>query len=408
MAFSALSFYLSPYSSILPESLSSHLSTRGDTVIEYRPQLDGMRFCAVFLVLFYHYSDWIRTLKIPFTIDMGTFISFFFVLSSYLITTILLTKKNSPSGKMHTAYNFLTRRTLRIFPAYYFYLTLLILLPSAGWDVHQHAYLYFSYLNNFHIYASQAWNNLTSHLWTLAVEEQFYIVWIWVILYIPERYLLRVFGGIIIFSVVFRLLYYILHKQAATEIIPYIILTPACIDGFAFGAILAYMHERGKSCSPVLKKVFLVILPVWIALILLHAKGILLGFDRVFAGIGSMILVEGASNRYRNAAGRFLENRVVTYLGKISYGIYLYHLLVPFVFWKLYNPFSAYLLHKKHIDLEPLTEFLVQPWASFFLYLLLTVGVAIVSWHLLEQPVSSLKRYFNYKSVPRKQATAQP
>jgi peptidoglycan/LPS O-acetylase OafA/YrhL len=380
-------------------------STKRGTVIEYRPQLDGLRFCAVFFVLFYHYSDWIRTLKIPFTIDLGTFISFFFVLSSYLITTILLTKKDSPSGKGHVAYNFLVRRTLRIFPAYYFYLMLLIMLPFAGWDVREHAALYFGYLSNFHIYADQLWNNLTSHLWTLAVEEQFYIVWIWVILFTPDRHLLKVFGSLIVFSVAFRLLYFFLYKPASTETIPYIILTPACVDGFAFGAILAYLHYKGKTCSPLLKKIFLFILPVWIVLILLHARGILLGFDRVFAGIGSIILVEGATRGYRNAMGRFLENRLVVYLGKISYGIYLYHLLVPFIFWKLYNPLSHYLLLRKKIDLGPLTELLVLPPISLCLYFILTVGCAMASWALIEKPISSLKRFFNYKSSPKKRAT---
>jgi peptidoglycan/LPS O-acetylase OafA/YrhL len=385
--------------------LERNSTAKSDSVIVYRPQLDGLRFLAVFFVLFYHYSEWIRALKIPFTIDLGTFISFFFVLSSYLITTILLQKKKRDTGKFTIAYNFLVRRTLRIFPAYYFYLLLLIVLPFAGWDVRTHAALYFTYMSNFHIYAGQYWDTLTSHLWTLAVEEQFYVVWIWVILLIPDRHLLKAFGSIIVFSVAFRLLYFYLHKNAGTEVIPFIILTPACADGFAFGAILAWLHENGKECTPYLKKIFLFILPLWIGLILLHAQGILLGFDRVFAGIGSMILVEGAVKTYRNAMGRFLENRTVTYLGKISYGIYLYHLFVPFVFWKLYNPMAHYLLTKKKFDLAPLTEFLVFPLVSLVLYFLLTVGFAAISWHFLERPVSRLKRFFNYKASPNRPAT---
>jgi peptidoglycan/LPS O-acetylase OafA/YrhL len=384
--------------------LNSNPTTKSDSVIAYRPQLDGLRFLAVFCVLFYHYSDWLRAQLIP---SLGAFISFFFVLSSYLITTILLTKKHSPSGKLYTAYNFLVRRTLRIFPAYYLYLFILILLPFAGWDVRHHAGLYFSYLCNFHIYAGQYWDTLTSHLWTLAVEEQFYIVWIWVILFIPNRHLLRVFGSLIVFSVVFRLLYFFLHKGAGSEIIPYIILTPACIDGFAFGAILAYLHLEGKTCSSLLKKVFLVLLLVWIILIKLQIQWALLGFDHVFVGIGSMILIEGADKGYRNLFGKFLEHRWVTYLGRISYGIYLYHIMMPFVFWKLYNPLSHYLLQKKNVDLAPLTDFLVLPVVSFCLYFLMTVGCASMSWLLLEQPVSKLKRFFNYKGSPKKPLAAR-
>lgn len=378
-----------------------------DSVIGYRPQLDGLRFCAVFFVLFYHYSDWIRALKLSFTVDMGTFISFFFVLSSYLITTILLTNKERDASVLNTAYNFLIRRTLRIFPAYYFYLLVLVLLPFAGWEVREHAPLYFFYLSNFQIYRGQVWNTLTSHLWTLAVEEQFYIVWLWVILLIPNRWLVRAFSLMIVAGVLFRLLYFWLHKEAATEIIPYIILTPACVDSFAFGALLAYLHRQGKTCAPILTKVFLVVLPVWILLIAVHARGLLLGFDRIFAEIGTMIIIEGANKGYRNGFGRFLEHKTTRYLGKISYGIYLYHLLIPFLFWKAYNPLSGYLLHKKRIDLGGLTIFLVNPIVSFCLYFGLTVLFASASWYFLEQPFSKLKSYFSYttslkkESVPR-------
>jgi peptidoglycan/LPS O-acetylase OafA/YrhL len=386
--------------------LSNSTSTQSDSVIEYKPQLDGLRFLAVFFVLFYHYNDWIRTLKIPFTVDMGTFISFFFVLSSYLITTILLTKKRKDPSRRNVALNFLSRRTLRIFPAYYFYLLLLLLLPYAGWDVRDHAPMYFGYMSNFQTYTEQSWNNLTSHLWTLAVEEQFYIVWLWVILFIPDRHLLKVFAAIIVSGIAFRLLYFVLHKQAATEVVPYVILTPANVDAFAFGAILAYLHRVRKTVSPLLKKIFLAVLPIWIALILLHGRIILLGFDRIFAAIGSMIIIEGAGKRYRNVFGRFLENKVVVYLGKISYGIYLYHLLVPFLFWRAYNPLSYYLLHKRGIDLGPLTEFLVNPVVSFCLYFGITVLFSAASWHLLERPVNRLKRYFIYSSTPKKQAPA--
>lgn len=386
--------------------MSKHAPTKSDTVIEYRPQLDGLRFLAVFFVLFYHYSDWIRTLKIPFTVDMGTFISFFFVLSSYLITTILLTKKHRDPSRWNVALNFLSRRTLRIFPAYYFYLVLLLLLPYAGWDVRDHAAMYFGYLSNFQTYAEQSWNNLTSHLWTLAVEEQFYIIWLWVILIIPDKHLIKVFAAIVLTGVIFRLLYFILHRQAATEVVPYVILTPANVDAFAFGAILAYRHLLGKTLPPVFKKMFLIILPVWIALILLHGRLVLLGFDRLFASLGSMILIEGANSRYRNLFGKFLENKAVTYMGKISYGIYLYHLLVPFLFWKAYNPLSYYLLHSRGIDLGPLTVFLVNPVVSFCLYFGLTILFAAASWHFLEKPVSRLKRYFSYTATPKKQAPA--
>jgi peptidoglycan/LPS O-acetylase OafA/YrhL len=365
--------------------------------------LDGLRFIAVFSVLLYHYSEWIKDQLIP---SIGTFIAFFFVLSSYLITTILLTKKDQDDNRVRVACNFLVRRTLRIFPAYYFYLLILLLLPFAGHDVREHPFLYFSYLSNFHTYFIQSWDPLTSHLWTLAVEEQFYVVWLVVILAVPNRYLVKVFYAIIASGVIFRLAYYYLHPQSATELIPMVILTPSCIDSFACGALLAWLHRRNKSCTPVLKKVFFATLPVWILLIRLHIWLFLAGFDRLFAQIGSMLLIEGASRGYTNMFGNFLQNKVVTYLGKISYGIYLYHLLLPFAFWKLYNSFTFWLLHTRHVDWMGLTIFLVHPVTAFFLYSLMTIGFASLSWYLLERPISRLKRFFNYAPSSKEPAPA--
>lgn len=375
--------------------------------LTYRPQLDGLRFIAVFGVLFYHYSGWLRTLKLPFTVEMGTFISFFFVLSSYLITTILLTNKQRNKSTIEIAYNFLARRTLRIFPAYYFYLLILLLLPYAGHDVHEHPFPYFFYLSNFHTYFGQTWDNLTSHLWTLAVEEQFYIAWLWVILMVKDKYLPALLYSIIAAGILFRVLFFVLHPGAPDETVPMVILTPACMDSFAFGALLAYQHFYNKTSVPLLKKLFAFIVPIWIILILTHQRLILLGLDRIFASIGTMILIEGANRGYTNRFGAFLQHRWITWLGKISYGIYLYHLLIPFAFWKVYNLSAARLL-SHHISLTPLTEVLVNPAVSFLLYFTLTVLFASASWYFLESPISKLKRHFNYRSRKQKEPLIFP
>ena len=378
-------------------------SIQGTPSIAYRPQLDGLRFLAVFGVLFYHYSTWLRQLDLPFTVEMGTFISFFFVLSSYLITTILLSNKNKggPLGK--TAYNFLVRRTLRIFPAYYFYLLLLLLLPFGGWEVRQHPLSYFFYLSNFRTYAGQYWDTLTSHLWTLSVEEQFYLVWLWFILLIPDRHLPLLFYALMIAGPVFRIGFFTLHVHSAEQTVPEVILTPSCMDTFAYGGLLAWQKYYRRSQIPLLKKIFAVIVPLWIVLIATHQGLLLLGFDRAFISIGTMILIAGADKGYTNAFGRFLQHKWVLYLGKISYGIYLYHLLLPYVFWKFYNNIAHWLLQKKQVSLTPLAIVLVNPVVSLIFYFILTVLFASASWFLLEQPISRLKRYFTYTLTPRPQ-----
>ena len=108
--------------------MTSNLNT--PRVIEYKPQLDGLRFCAVLFVLIYHYLPVFRQLGV--NLDLALFLVFFFVLSSYLITKILLISKEkgieAGYSKSKIGLVFLIRRTLRIFPAYYFYLIVLMLL----------------------------------------------------------------------------------------------------------------------------------------------------------------------------------------------------------------------------------------------------------------------------------------
>jgi peptidoglycan/LPS O-acetylase OafA/YrhL len=231
------------------------------------------------------------------------------------------------------------------------------------------------------------------------VEEQFYIVWLWVILLIPDRLLPMTFYVIMIAGVAFRLLYFTLHVHSAEQTVPMVILTPSCMDTFAYGGLLAWQQYYRRSRIPLYKKIFAVVIPVWIVLIATHQRVLLLGFDRAFISVGTMILIAGADKGYKNGFGRFLEHKWVLYLGKISYGIYLYHLLVPYVFWKIYNNAAHWLLQKFQVSLTPLAVVLVNPVVSLIFYSILTALFASVSWYLLEQPISRLKRYFTY-SLP--------
>lgn len=383
-------------------------STRkNELVLDYKPQLDGLRFCAVFVVLLYHYFSYLQAMRKSY--DLGIFIVFFFVLSSYLITRILLTTKQRKAGisRIAIARVFLIRRTLRIFPAYYFYLALLMLLPLSGQYIRDHAAMYFFYLSNFQIYIDQSWGRLTPHLWTLAVEEQFYLLWPWLILFTPNRHLRKAFFIVIAAGFLFRLLFAAFHPGSASETVPMVILTPSCIDAFAFGGLLAYQHSIGKDCGPLLKRIFLFSLPAWIALTLLNFPTISAGFDRIFVSIFSMIIIEGAAKGYRNIAGKFLENPVVLYLGKISYGIYLYHLIVPFAFWILFDRAAEY-AEARGINLDGLARALAMPWISTLIYLPLTILTATVSWYLLEQPISKLKRLFGYTTGKNKNSGVTP
>ena len=375
-------------------------------VIKYRPQLDGLRFIAVFFVLIYHYLPGFQ--YVGRIVNLNIMLTFFFVLSSFLITKILLISKEKGTeagyGKHKIALVFLIRRTLRIFPAYYFYLVLLLILPYVGQLVRAHALIFFLYLSNFHIYFTQQFGDLTAHIWTLAVEEQFYLVWPWLILYTPNKHLPKMFLVLFALGPISRAIFYALMDNPTLEMPTIQVLTPACLDGFGLGGLLAYQHLNGKTSNPVYKKIFLALIPVYIYTLFSGYASFSIVFDRAFISILAAIFIEGASNGYKNFFGRFLENKTVLYLAKISYGIYLYHIFAAYLFWRVMGKISPVLKTKFGIDLFPLSEFFAIPIVSFFIYLLLSIALAALSWHFLERPISNLKQLFMYKTPQKKTA----
>lgn len=376
------------------------------TGLKYQPQLSGLRFCAVLFVVVYHFSNYLTNLKRVY--DLGVFIVFFFVLSSYLITRILLGAKKKALangfGRWKVAVAFLARRTLRIFPAYYLYLIVLILLPLEGHDVRQHLGTYFFYMSNVQLFITKSWEPFTVHLWTLAVEEQFYLIWPWVLLFIPDRRLPWALIAMIIGGILFRVISMTRMTDPYTEIFPMLVLLPACIDCFAAGALLAYYHNRGLIKNHWLKWVWIIIIPVWIYLILFHHRRIFMGMDRVFVSLFAVTIIDIANRGYKGITKKFLENRLVQYLSKISYGIYLYHLIVAVFFWKLLyvaqHYFSGY-------DLSAIGRLAESPYGGFLIYMTLAIGCASISWYCLEQPIDRLRKLIFYVKPKNKTAAGK-
>jgi len=380
--------------------MSSNTNTA--TVIEYKPQLDGLRFCAVLFVLIYHYLPVFRNLSS--TLDLALFLVFFFVLSSYLVTKILLTSKEKGVAvgysKQKIGLVFLIRRTLRIFPAYYFYLILLLLLPYAGQNVKDNALSFFLYYSNFQLYYTHEWGELTPHLWTLAVEEQFYLIWPWIILFTPDKYLTKVFYFFILVGIASRAILFGLMKSPELEFATLQVLTPTCIDAFSIGALLAYQHVHGKTTNPVYLWLTLLSLPIFIYNKISHEVYFIF-LERTFVALLAVVVIEKATHGFKGITGWFLQNKVVLYLAKISYGIYLYHIFVAYFFWKIMGIINNYAVRQLQVDLSNFINFLALPLVSFFIYFTLSVVLAALSWHFLEKPISNFKRLFIYNQ-PKK------
>lgn len=153
------------------------------SALSHMKQLDGLRAIAVLSVLYYHfYSN-----ALPFGI-MG--VRLFFVLSGFLITGILLQcrrlAETGGQSSLFTLRRFYIRRFLRIFPLFYLVLLVSAVINLQGFrdGLWWHA----AYLSN--VYFAAGGNaGATIHFWSLSVEEQFYLIWPWLILYVPRAWL---------------------------------------------------------------------------------------------------------------------------------------------------------------------------------------------------------------------------
>jgi peptidoglycan/LPS O-acetylase OafA/YrhL len=392
----------------LPVAVAVEHPKESTQVINYSPQLDGLRFIAVLSVVCYHWLPFIRKWETSYF--FGSFVNFFFVLSSYLITRILFSarEKGIKSGisGFRVIYIFILRRTIRIFPAYYFFLLVVILLPVIGNDVKNHAAMYYSYLANYQIFLNQKWPSVTSHIWTLALEEQFYLIWPFIIIFVPHKHLLKVFLLVIIGSVVLRAIFYY-----PTAGIPQVILTQYCLDPFAIGGLLTYKYTASDSEKQTINKYFNSILYVAVPLAVLIIVMKSYYFSFVINGlIFSMIafkIIDIAAVGFKGWFGSFLENKIVVFIGRISYGIYLYHLLVPIIFWKVFSIIYNHLLHHfpaffttNHKEIAAFIKLMASDPVCFVIYSVCVIVLALISANLIEKPFSSLKRFLSFEKSP--------
>jgi peptidoglycan/LPS O-acetylase OafA/YrhL len=232
------------------------------------PGLNSLRFIAAFLVVMHHSEtikrkngivnfEWLGLFR-----NGGNAVTFFFVLSGFLITRILLIERFRLESKEDLRRwpiirNFMARRALRIFPIYYLLLLGLILIhdffpnpvfSDFGW--------YFFYVQNILVFKLQAWPaGKLSHLWTLAVEEQVYLIWPIILIFSP----LRLLKYILIFLLCFGATNYILLDNIIVGKSFTDVLIVTCIQGFAVGGLLAYFHLKGTLVFKQISKWFILL-----------------------------------------------------------------------------------------------------------------------------------------------------
>lgn len=345
------------------------------------PQLDSLRALAVLFVLFEHWIPDGSSYKVlPFGM-IG--VTVFFVLSGFLITDILLNSRKIAAVKnksiFHSLKQFYIRRTLRIFPVYY--ITLLILIILNFQNVREIYVWFLTYTSNIYFFSVQKWAGSLSHLWTLAVEEQFYIFWPFLIFFIPERFLSKSVYAIISFGVLFRAVMFLLSDKSEVAVNFTSILTPSCLDAFGLGALLSFLRLRNNNFQFTGRKSFyfftscFILIPVMITM---NENIFTASLFKFVVSAMSLLLISRMSTGFSGILKPVFENKILVYLGKISYGLYLFHNFIP----SLYAYFKF-----------PEPQNTIQ---KFLIYSALLTVVASVSWFVLERPVNNLKRKFAY------------
>jgi len=358
--------------------------------LKYMPQLDALRAFAVLAVMVHHFLPVDRYLKGDY-LTLGLLaVRLFFVLSGFLMTGILLGyRRDEPRNALRRFY---FRRVLRIFPIYY--LTLFVAMALQVRSIQQGAIWHLTYLSNFVAPFHPEWMGPASHFWTLAVEEQFYFVWPFIMLFTPRKHLAKVIIGTIALAVIFRavvLWTLVIPNEAAG------VFTFATLDSLGGGALLALLRyeEKLRPRIPALMKLFLI---AGIAILALTTFGYVyqIGFRVVYTlltfgvSLVFVVLIEKTSRGFNGRAKSVMEHPIILYIGKISYGLYVYHNFMLAI--------VLYYLVKTGIGHD---YRLIAPLST-----LLTFATAITSWHLIERPLSQLKNKFSFahRSSPRRTA----
>jgi peptidoglycan/LPS O-acetylase OafA/YrhL len=311
----------------------------------------------------------------------------FFVLSGFLITPILIKMKDEePSSYFSKFYG---RRSIRIFPLYYLYLlfiSLVLLITNAQGAAitnffHQLPYAATYTYNFFHASSAYKHTPLITHFWSLAVEEQFYLFWPVLLFFTPKAYVRILLIVFMFLSPLFRYVCFNfinannfpVYSEPATVVY---VLSTSHIDAFATGGLFALLIKHIKAVYTWLCMGCLII-----AGLLSHKLSVGYFYFKSFGYppfmndsykyiwgytcfniVFAMILLNIKDN---NFLPRLFRNGVLDYLGKISYGLYVYHYAIIYFVGKLqFN----------------------KP-TSVFVSLLITIAISVASFELYEKRI---------------------
>ncbi|TAE08496.1 MAG: acyltransferase [Bacteroidetes bacterium] len=361
----------------------------------YFKNLNAIRFIAALGVILYHIESYKKVLKIDdrrvndsMEIIGPLGVILFFVLSGFLITYLLLTEQQV-TGTIHIK-NFYVRRILRIWPLYFlivflafFVFPFIDFMILEGYERHKtwssigyKLFLFVIFLPNLVLmlfgrvpYAGQTWS--------IGAEEQFYLVWPWLVKFVKNKWIL-IAGVILMYWIIAYIIDNVLPDHKYTKILwAFWITTPIqCMSIGGFFALIIF--EKNKASLFLQKIIFYKWLQWAVLIIIILLISIAVKFpylDReIYAVLFGILICNFAYNEHRIFS---MENSVLNYLGKISYGLYMYHMIfVVFTMRVLQYSIGVY-----NVLLYPMV-------------ILLTIFVASISYKYFEKPFINHKNAF--------------
>lgn len=343
------------------------------------PSLDGLRAISIALVLLAHLSgtrNFFPVTLLSYVGDIGNLgVRIFFVISGFLITTLLLAEVKKTGGVSLPWFYF--RRTLRIFPAAYFFSTVMVILSlwgivtlNPGDTLHS-----FTYTMNFHL--NRSW--YAGHLWSLSVEEQFYLLWPAAIAFLGPGRSMWVAAATFFAAPIFRTITWF-FLPAYHDYIP--TAFPTIADPLAIGCLLACMRGRLEKNSAYLRFLesgWIVLAPVGALVI----NAAMTGRPRVSFIVGQTLVNLAIALCIHRAvlipadwAGKILNAKPLQIIGVLSYSIYLWQQMF---------------INRESNSL----------WTSFPINLICVAIASLASYLLVEHPCLELRKRLEKKLKAR-------
>ena len=376
--------------------------------LDARPQrhiasLDGLRGVAILMVISIHFlytnaipaapPAWLSVFHVLQFGWMG--VDLFFVLSGFLITGILLDTR--ASGNYFRS--FYSRRSLRIFPLYYLVVGVYLLsLPlqaripalAANLPDRRIGLSYLVYLNNWYVPILHRSGGTIGYFWSLAVEEQFYLIWPFLVFRLPQRAFVRLCVALCLFLPLLRLLFDPHPSWPASDFV--FMNTTTRMDSLVWGALAAMLVRfpvRFARLRPLLPwtaaACALAMLVICFPLHELYSRKFYtqsIGYSILAVGFAAILLMAYHSDSVDGRLAKLLRWPLLTQFGRYSYAIYVFHY---FVLLGLIEPFSgrAWFSHS-----------LARALGLLVMYNALCLAVGFVSYHVYEKHFLKLKRYF--------------